>query len=172
MNEHPIVTEIKKHATFRLKENSAKINSCLEWLSEEEIWHRPNDASNSMGNLVLHLCGNVTQYIISSLGQQEDLRDRDQEFSASGGYSKEELIEKLTNTINDACSTIDKLDQEGMETKYSVQGFSYTGVGNIIHAVEHFSYHTGQIAFWTKILRQRDLGFYAGMDLNQKNRTK
>jgi len=170
MEEDPIVHEVIKHSVFRLKENTAKITSCLNWLTEEEIWHRANNSSNSVGNLVLHLCGNVRQYIISSLGQHEDLRDRDAEFSTTGGLKRDELVEKLNATIETCYEVLEQLKTEDLLRKFTVQGFSYTGVGNIIHAVEHFSYHTGQIAFWTKVLKDKDLGFYAGLDLNKRNK--
>lgn len=169
MDKHPLVKEIIKHASFRLKENNAKIISCLDYLSEEEIWEKPNEASNSMANLVLHLCGNLSQYILSSLGEREDLRDRDAEFTACKTCHKDDLIDQLNATVEECCDLLETLEQENLQRKYNVQGFSYTGVGNVIHAVEHFSYHTGQIAFWTKVLRRRDLGFYDGIDLNQKN---
>ncbi|GAB3650380.1 hypothetical protein GCM10028791_17480 [Echinicola sediminis] len=169
MEQDPVVHEVIKHAEFRLKENTAKIKSCLEWLTEEEIWQKPNSSSNSVGNLVLHLCGNISQYIISALGGQEDKRERDLEFSIEGGLSKEALIKMLKNTIEESIEVLDKLDQESLLKKYNVQGFHYTGVGNVVHAVEHFSYHTGQIAFWTKVLKDRDLGFYGGLDLNKRN---
>lgn len=169
MKKDPVIDEVVKHAVFRLRENMAKINSSLEWLSEEEIWHRPNSSSNSVGNLVLHLCGNLTQYIITSLGNQEDKRERDLEFSTTGGINKEGLIDRLKETIEASNGLLENLDRERLLKMYKVQGFSYTGLGNVIHAVEHFSYHTGQIAFWTKVLKDRDLGFYAGMDLNKRN---
>ncbi|QDH78376.1 DUF1572 domain-containing protein [Echinicola soli] len=169
MQNNILVKETIKHSVFRLEENNSKILSCLEWLSEDEIWEKPNESSNSMGNLVLHLCGNLTQYLLSSLGKVEDKRDRDAEFSASKTMDKQALIDKLNTTVNQCTDLLQSLDQNSLESKYTVQGYHYSGIGNIIHAVEHFSYHTGQIAFWTKILRRKDLGFYAGMDLNKKN---
>ena len=59
-------------------------------------------------------------------------------------------------------------DDEMMRVR-NVQGFTYTGMANIIHTIEHYSYHTGQIAFLTKLLKNKDLGFYGNMDLNIKN---
>lgn len=156
MENNKLVIETIKHAVFRLEENNAKIVSCLEWLSEDEVWEKPNEASNSMGNLVLHLCGNLTQYLLSALGKRKDERDRDAEFSASKIMNKQALIEKLTATVGQCVDLLQSLDQNSLETKYTVQGYHYSGVGNVIHAVEHFAYHTGQIAFWTKILRRKD----------------
>jgi uncharacterized damage-inducible protein DinB len=168
MNPSSLAVEVKQHVIMRMQENTQKIAKCLEQLSEEEIWQRPNASSNSMGNLVLHLCGNITQYIISSLGGKEDRRLRDEEFGAKGGYSKKELQLKLESTVVKAIEVIQTISDEELLRVRPVQAYEFSGVGNVIHAVEHYSYHTGQIAFWTKQVRNKDLGFYAGIDLNRK----
>ncbi len=164
-----ITQEFIEQSIFRIRENTPKIIKCLGELSEEQIWQRPNDASNSMGNIILHLCGNIRQYIISALGRQPDIRERDKEFAAKGGYNKEELQTKLTATLELAINTIKSIDEAGLLKIYSVQGFNYSGIGIIIHVTEHYSHHTGQIIFWTKLLRGNDLEFYANIDLNKKN---
>jgi len=164
-----ITQEFIKQSIFRIQENTPKIIKCLDELSEEQIWMRPNEASNSIGNIILHLCGNIRQYIISSLGYQPDIRERDKEFSAKGGYNKEELQNKLTATVEQAITTIGNVDENRLLKIHSVQGFNYSGIGIIIHVTEHYSYHTGQIIFWTKQLTAKDLGFYANIDLNKKN---
>ncbi|MCE7995137.1 MAG: DUF1572 family protein [Roseivirga sp.] len=161
--------EITAQAIRYFTENTNKVTKCLEQLSEEEVWQRPNNASNAVGNQILHLCGNITQYAIASLGQNEDLRERDSEFAATGGLSKAQLLDKLSNTVNQAIHTFDTLKEEELLRVRSVQGFSYTGIAVIMHVVEHYSYHTGQIAFWTKLLKDKSLGFYDGIDLNAKN---
>ncbi len=164
----PLALEIKQHAIMRMQENTPRISKCLDQLSEDEVWQRPNGASNSMGNLILHLCGNITQYTISSIGGKEDQRVRDEEFDAKGGYTKNQLIEKLEATVQEAIDVIQNCSDEELLRVRHVQAYEFSGAGNIIHAVEHYSYHTGQIAFWTKLLRNQDLGFYAGVDLNKK----
>jgi len=172
MNKTPQAKEIISQSILRLKENNTRISKCLAELTEAEVWQRPNDSLNSVGNLILHLCGNITQYIVSSLGENVDRRARDEEFTARGGLLKEELLLKLENTVENAIEVISRLDDEELLNLRSVQGFEYSGIGNIIHVVEHYSYHTGQIAFWTKLLKDKDLEFYAGIDLNVKNITK
>ncbi|HEX5171903.1 MAG TPA: DinB family protein [Cyclobacteriaceae bacterium] len=162
-------SELISQAIARLQENTPKIKRCLDELTEEEIWQKPNPSSNSVGNLILHLCGNITQYILSSLGGVEDKRERDREFLVDGGLNKKELIEKLTLTVNDAALVIRRLDKEDLLRIRSVQGYNLSAIGIIIHVVEHYSYHTGQIIFWTKLLKDKDLGFYANIDLNKKN---
>lgn len=167
--EAQLVEELVKNALYRMEVSTRMINKSLSNISEEEIWQKPNDSLNSMGNLILHLCGNITQYIISSLGENEDDRQRDSEFSASGGLTKQELLRKLIDTVDTAKRVIFDARPEQLVKIRSVQGFSFSGVGVIMHAVEHYSYHTGQIAFWVKLLRNKDLGFYDGLDLNTKN---
>lgn len=164
-----IKEEFIEQSVFRMDEYLMKIKRCLDELNEEDIWLRPNESSNSIGNLILHLCGNITQYIISGLGNKKDLRERDVEFDSRGGLSKSELYIKLFNVVKDAKEVIRNLDVDALQTKRSVQGFKLSGIGAVIHVVEHFSYHTGQMAFWTKMIRNIDLGFYNDLDLNQKN---
>ena len=172
MTTSNISQEFTVRSIAHLKENAPRIRKCLDQLSEEEVWKRPNESSNSVGNLILHLCGNMTQYIISSLGGNEDLRERDKEFSTREGYSKDQLLEKLQLTVESCVQVINSLSYEDLMEVRSVQGYEYSGIGNIMHVVEHYSYHTGQIAFWTKLLKDKDLGFYAGLDLNKKNELK
>lgn len=164
-----IKAEFIDQSIFRMDEYLVKIEKCLDELNEKDIWLRPNESSNSIGNLVLHLCGNITQYIISGLGSEKDMRDRDVEFNARGGISKSELYIRIFKVVKDAKKVIRNLDLEALHTVRSVQGFKLSGIGIVIHVVEHISYHTGQIAFWTKMIRNVDLGFYNDLDLNQKN---
>jgi uncharacterized damage-inducible protein DinB len=163
------VANFKENCILRLHENNSRIIACFDQLSEEEVWLKPVAAGNSMANLVLHLTGNITQYILSPLGGMPDHRVREEEFSKSGGFNKEELLQIISGTIEKAASIIDAVDTEKLLKIYHVQGFRLSGMGIIIHVVEHLSYHTGQIALHTKMLRNTDLGFYKGMNLNVKN---
>ncbi|TXN35780.1 DUF1572 domain-containing protein [Flagellimonas hymeniacidonis] len=167
--DNQIQEEFVLNANYRMDESLRMIKICLDKLSEEVIWQKPNEATNSIGNLILHLCGNITQYGIASLQGIEDNRNRDEEFSVLSGYTKNELFQKLVSTVEDAKKAISEVTIEELLKKRSVQGFEFSGVGNIVHVVEHLSYHTGQIALWTKILNNRDLGFYDGVDLTVKN---
>jgi uncharacterized damage-inducible protein DinB len=169
MKSNTIADEFISQAIFRIEENTPRIKNCLLQLSDEEAWKKPNSSSNSVGNLILHLCGNITQYILSSLGGKQDIRVRDEEFSATGGFTRDELIGKITSTVNDAVKIIHHTGEKELSEAREVQGFNLSGIGIIMHVVEHYSYHTGQIALWTKILKDKDLGFYAGIDLNKKN---
>jgi len=163
--------EFIDQSIFRMEENNERIKKCLAMLSEEEVWKKPNPSSNSVGNLILHLCGNIRQWIISSLGNIKDNRKRDMEFSATGGFSKSALQEKILSTVEEANDTLKGLKKEDLLATKSVQGYDLSGIGIVIHVVEHYSYHAAQIAFWTKLLKDKDLGFYEGQDLNVKNKS-
>jgi uncharacterized damage-inducible protein DinB len=167
--QNSIAAEFIAQAIFRMQENTPRIEKCLQLLSEENVWKKPNEAGNSVGNLITHLCGNITQYIISSLGNMEDNRLRDEEFSVKGGYTKEQLFKKLAVTIEDAVRIMQTLDESELMHIRSVQCFQLSAIGSILHVAEHYSYHTGQIALITKLITNEDLGFYAGYDLNKKN---
>lgn len=165
----PIAKEFIEQSIYRIEKNTPKIIKCLDQLTDEQVWMRPNEASNSIGNILLHLCGNIRQYAISALGDQPDVRDRDKEFSQRNGFSKEQLLKKLNDTLQEAIAVMRNTDEVRLMKIYPAQGFSYSGVGIIVHVTEHYSHHTGQIIFWTKQLTGTDLGFYSHVDLNKKN---
>jgi uncharacterized damage-inducible protein DinB len=161
--------EFLDNAIYRLDASTRMVNICLERVEESKIWEKPNESSNSIGNQMLHICGNMNQYIISSLGAHDDIRNREEEFSMTTGFTKNQLLQKLENTIENARAVLKQCDAEQLLKKREVQGFNLSGIGIVIHAVEHYSYHTGQIAFWTKLMTNNDLGFYDGIDLNINN---
>lgn len=165
-NEEKIVEELVKNALYRMDESTRMIQKSLKYIAEDQLWQKPNGSLNSIGNLILHIRGNMTQYIISSLGETADKRNRDAEFSDHKTGSKEVLLKMLEETVDTAKRVIFDAGTKQLLRQRSVQGFNLTGVGVIMHAVEHYSYHTGQIAFWVKQLKDIDLGFYDGIDLN------
>ena len=142
------------------RQNLPHIVKCLQQLSEEEIWWRPNPASNSAGNLALHVCGNIRQWIISGLGGAPDKRHRDLEFSERGPIARRALVTQLRRTIRDACRVLVKLNDESLAREYSIQGYHVTGMYAVFHVTEHFGYHAGQIIYITKLKRDEDLRFW------------
>ena len=162
--------EFVKNSLYRIDESTRMIQICFQDLTEEEIWRKPNANSNSIANLILHLCGNITQYIISSLGETNDIREREKEFSTTAGHTKNQLLQQLVDTVQKAKKVILNASDEDLLKIREVQGFHFSGIGVVIHAVEHYSYHTGQIAFWSKLMKNKDLGFYEGVDLTIKNK--
>lgn len=147
-------------------ESQPRIVQCLNTLTIEQVWRRPNPQSNSVGNLVLHLCGNIRQWIISGLGGAPDHRKRDSEFNEQGRIPVAELVQRFNDTMAEACSTLDRIDPATLLEVRRVQGFNETGLSIIVHVVEHLSYHTGQIAYVTKAAAGTDLAFYRGENLN------
>lgn len=141
------------------KHHLARILACLEKLSEEDIWWRPNPVSNSAGNLVLHLAGNVRQWIISGLGGEPDIRNRDREFEEQGPIPRRILAALLKREVKAACRVLDELSTEDLAKLYSIQKFHVQGIDAVSHVVEHFAYHSGQIIYLTKLRLGEDLGF-------------
>ncbi len=136
-----------------------RIVRCLRLLTEREIWRRPNAASNSVGNLVLHLEGNVRQWIISGLGGAPDIRQRDREFQELGPLPRRKLIAALEHTVREACRVIQQLRERDLTRTYTIQGFRVVGLAAVFHVTEHFSHHAGQIILATKMIRGEDLKF-------------
>lgn len=149
-------------------ESVPRIHKCLGLLTEEEIWYRPNAETVSAGNLVLHLCGNVRQWICTGLGRQEDHRERASEFTETGPMPTAQLLERLDTTMRDAKAVIDALDPSTLLEKRPVQIYQESGLSILIHVVEHFTYHTGQITYYTKSRKAVDTGYYAGKKLGTR----
>ncbi len=149
-------------------ESLPRIRKCLAQLSVEEIWARPNAETVSAGNLVLHLAGNVRQYIVATLGGVPDVRERSQEFSQTGLLPTVELLARLEESLAEASRVLDRVDATRLLDTHRVQGFVESGLSILVHVVEHFSYHTGQIAYIVKSKKNVDLGFYRGKNLDAK----
>ena len=137
-----------------------KLKFCLQQMSDEDIWWRPNELSNSAGNLTLHLCGNLRQWILNSMGGAQFQRDRDKEFSERGPVSKAELIANIETTVMSVDSTLHSLPAGALLARFDVQGYSTSRLQAIYHVVEHFSYHLGQILYIYKLRSGNDPGFY------------
>ncbi len=134
-----------------------KIESCLHRLPEDDVWWRPNDASNSIGNLILHLCGNVTMWILGGVGGRAFERNRQQEFDERRPIPKRELLAKLRRVIGDADDVIDGLDETSLMARRVIQGYDVSVLEAIYHVVEHFGMHTGQIILLSKARLSEDL---------------
>src|SRR5262245_541085 len=173
--ELPASLMFLRHARFRLLEDYFfKIASAVEAVDDEQIWRRPNESSNSVGNLLLHLSGNVRQWIVSGAGGAEDTRDRAGEFTARGSVSKTELIDLVKATLDEADAVMTKIEGEcaaansdaPLQRKCTPQAYEVTVFDAIFHVVEHFSYHTGQIIFAAKWLTEGRVSFYDDRRLN------
>lgn len=158
-------TEIKRRL---FEESLVRLERCLNELSETDIWWRPNENSNSVGNLVLHLCGNARQWILTGLGGATDQRKRQAEFDERGPVSRAELIQKVQQLMSEINVVLDRLTPADIERPIVVQGFNETGMSILIHVVEHFSYHVGQMAYIVKARLDKPTNFYGGINLNNE----
>jgi uncharacterized damage-inducible protein DinB len=144
-----------KFSADKLTQFADRIETCVGKLSDDQIWARGHESSNAIGNLMLHLNGNVRQWIIGALGGTPVERDRDSEFAARGG-----ITPPLRETVQQAAQVISSLTTEQLTRTYEIQNYPVSGVEAVYHVVEHFAEHTGQIIFATKLLTGEDLGFY------------
>ena len=151
---------IDQARTFLRTDYLPKIERCLEQLTDEQIWFRPNSVSNSIGNLVLHLCGNARQWIVSGLGDNPDLRDRDGEFNQREIIPRSELLVRLRTTLTEVDHVLENLVSDGLLDRRIIQGKKVQVLEAVFHVTEHFSMHTGQIILLTKLLTNTDLRFY------------
>jgi uncharacterized damage-inducible protein DinB len=149
-----------KYSADKLEEFAGRIEDCLGRLTDEQIWMRHTDNENAVGNLVLHLCGNVRQWIGSAIGGKPDVRDRNSEFDARGGSPVAQLRERLREVVREASEIIRKFPLSQLTERRTIQKYDVTIFEAIYHVVEHFSQHTGQILFATKLLIGQDLGYY------------
>jgi uncharacterized damage-inducible protein DinB len=149
---------------FLVEEYLPKIERCLERLTDEQIWWRSNEQSNSIGNLVLHLCGNARQWIVSGVGGAADGRDRDAEFAQRESIARGELVALLRTTLADVDATLKNLTSETLLERRAIQGSDVDVLEAVFHVTEHFSMHTGQIIMLTKMLTSSDLRFYGFED--------
>jgi len=164
---------IDRASAFLSTEYLPKIERCLEQLTDAQIWFRPNEASNSIGNLVLHLCGNARQWIVAGLGDSPGRRDRDSEFRQREVIPRVELVECVRTTVREVEQVLANLDSNVVLERRTIQGKDVEVLEAIFHVTEHFSMHTGQIILLTKMLAQRDMKFYdfsSGAPVNRWNR--
>jgi len=159
MNEIPksFIEECRSLLTASL---FPRIEKCLEKLNDEAVWRRANSESNSIGNLLLHLSGNVRQWIVSGIGGAPDHRIRQQEFDERSKIPPVELLSKLESAVREADEVLANLDPASLLERRKIQGREVTLLYALLHVVEHFSMHAGQIILSTKIILAQDLEFY------------
>ncbi len=156
------VEEIKRRL---FTECFPRLEQCLDTLTEKEIWYRPNANSNSVGNISLHLCGNIRQWVIAGLGGHQDVRERQKEFDEQGPLPLEELLDLLSVLKKDVEAVLNEVTAEDLVKKREVQIYQESGLSILVHVVEHFSYHVGQVTYVVKMLKDVDTGYYAGQEL-------
>jgi uncharacterized damage-inducible protein DinB len=137
-----------------------KIRKAVDRLAPDDLWWRPNEASNSVGNLILHLAGNVRQWVVSGVGGETDRRRREKEFAARGGAGAPDLLRILEDSVGAADRVLQALEPGALLQKRVIQGMEVSVLDAVYHVVEHFSTHTGQILYLTKLRTGGDLGFW------------
>ncbi len=146
------------YSVRKLTQAAGRVEECLGRLTEEQIWARGSANENAVGNLVLHLCGNIHQWLLSGVGGEEFNRDRDGEFAAR--HTGLNLRSRLRETVDRAVPIIERQTPDDLQRRIHVQQYEIAVLEAIYHVVEHFAGHAGQIIFATKMLTGDDLGFY------------
>jgi uncharacterized damage-inducible protein DinB len=155
---------IEEARQFLLKDYLPKIEKCLELLSEEDLWWRAHETDNSVGNLLLHLAGNIRQWIVSGIGGVPDRRERQKEFDQREPLSKSEILARLRAALNETDQTLAAMNTTEILKPRFIQITNRTPLQAIFHVVEHFAYHTGQIVYITKLRTGKDLGFFRHLE--------
>lgn len=151
---------LKESRSLLIGDYLPKLERCVNLLTDEQIWWRANPASNSIGNLLLHLSGNVRQWIVVGLGGAVDSRDRNAEFAQRDVIPRDALLTRLRDTLREADQTLANFEHERLLEQFAIQGLEVSALAAIMHVVEHFSMHTGQIILLAKMFTERDLEFY------------
>lgn len=158
MTEDAIHQLFLGYSSSRLQQFSSHIEKCLVQLTDEQVWVRGGENENSVGNLMLHLYGNMRQWIVAGVGGEADTRRRDDEFSERGGLASSELTERLVTLVTQATAVIDGVSVQRLSERLVIQRYEVSVLDAIYHVVEHFAMHTGQIIFMTKMLTGKTTG--------------
>jgi uncharacterized damage-inducible protein DinB len=160
MSSESVAREFTAYARTKLTAHLAQIVRCAGLLSEAELWQRANEHCNSVGNLILHLTGNVRQWIVGGIGGEPFTRDRPAEFAQRGPLPAAEITGALEDVVRRACAVIEGLDAGALGVRRTIQGYDVSTLVAVLHVVEHFSFHTGQIVQLTKVMRNVGLSLY------------
>lgn len=154
-------SEFLRYSCSKLQEMCERVEACVALLTPQQVWQRGGESQNAIGNLLLHLTGNVRQWILTGVGGAPNTRVRNAEFAARGGVAPVDLTRRLRESVDAAVQVISTLPPQRLTERTSIQGYDVTLLEAIYHVVEHFSGHTGQIILLTKAYTDRDLGFYS-----------
>jgi uncharacterized damage-inducible protein DinB len=160
MNQELAEVFIRTCRTKLSEDYYPRVARCLNELAPGDIWWRPHETSNSIGNLILHLCGNIRQWIIASLGESSDIRNRPKEFAERTQIPKAELLRHLRDTLREADEVLERFDRARLLEIRIIQQWDVTCFEAVFQVVEHFSQHLGQIIYITKLRTGNDLKFF------------
>ena len=153
-------TFIARSRYYLQAEYRTKIRAAVEALPPEALWWRPNEQSNSVGNLLMHLAGNIRQWIVAGVGRAPDRRNRDGEFAARSGATAAELLDRLDTTLDEVDAVIAKLTPDDLASRRTIQGREISVLEAVYHVVEHFALHSGQIILVSKMHAPGGFRFY------------
>jgi Protein of unknown function (DUF1572) len=151
MTADELAAAVGREAANELDSARGKIKHCLGQLSDEQVWWRSRPSLNSIGNLMLHLCGNLRQWIVAGLGGVEDVRNRPAEFAERGPIPKSEMLHRLDAVISEAKEVLGKLTAQQLLDARRIQGFAVSGLGAIFDSVPYFRGHTQEIIQLTRL---------------------
>lgn len=151
MTADELATAVGAEAAHELASALTRIKHCLGQLTDEQVWWRSHPSLNSIGNLVLHLCGNLRQWIVAGLGGATDLRDRPTEFSERGPIPRNELVRRLEAVVDEARAVLARQTARQLLEARRIQGFDVTGLKAIFDSVPHFRGHTQEIIGITRL---------------------
>ncbi len=146
-----LATALGAAASHELTKALDRIKHCLDQLTDEQVWQRPTESMNSIGNLILHLCGNLRQWIVAGIGGEQDVRQRPKEFSERGPISKLELVRRLDEVVAQAQDALKKTSAQDLLRQRCIQGFDMNGLEAIFDSVPHFRGHTQEIIHMTRL---------------------
>jgi len=149
----PLLSETVAHEfADELAQALGRIKHCLDQLTDAQVWQRPTEKMNSIGNLLLHLAGNLRQWVVSGIGGAPDERRRQAEFDEREPIPKTNLWNKLSTTVADATAALSKPDAADWQRLRRIQSFDVTGVGAALHSIAHFRGHTQEIIHQTRMI--------------------
>lgn len=160
MQSNEALAAFRSYACEKLQQNLAQIIRCAAMLTVDEMWRRDNQRCNSVGNLVLHLTGNIRQWVLAGLGGEQFDRDRPSEFSQREALDHSRFVPRFEHTVRQAIHIVRELSDEALGREVSIQGYTVRIIAAVFHVVEHLSFHTGQIVHITKSIRNVDLSLY------------
>lgn len=147
-----VTQQVCTAGSHQLDDSLGKIEHCVGQLTDEQIWWRPRPEMNAIGNMLLHLSGNLRQWIVCGIGGAVDQRVRSAEFSRVDGIPKSTLLQSLQQTVREAQECLARTSDEGMLVARRIQGFDVTGWEAVFHTLPHFQGHTQEIICLTRLI--------------------
>ncbi|MBL8879163.1 MAG: DUF1572 family protein [Phycisphaerales bacterium] len=160
MQSNEALAAFRTYASEKMEQNLAQVMRCAAILNVDQMWRRENERCNAVGNLILHLTGNIRQWAVSGLGGEKTERDRPAEFSRREPLEHSRLVPHFEHTVRRAIDIVRELSDEKLAREVNIQGYAIRSIVAVFHIVEHLSFHTGQIVHITKSILNVDLSLY------------